>query len=44
MKYVVADALNFTKAPGPSWDRGGWPWRTTYIAFGLAARLQQSTE
>ena len=27
LNYVATDALNYTKAPGPSGDRGGWPWR-----------------
>ena len=27
LNYVATDALNYTKAPGPSGDRGEWPWR-----------------
>ena len=31
-------ALSFAKVPGPSGNRGRWPWRMTYAAVGLAAR------
>ena len=27
LKYVVADALNYAKAPDPFGGRGRWPWR-----------------
>ena len=27
LMFVATNALNYAKAPGPSEDRGGWPWR-----------------
>ena len=38
LEFACWLVLSFAKAPGPSRNRGGWPWRMTYAAVGLAAR------